>query len=203
MKTVELAQRIANYYRRPVVIRKVKSNPVTYTQKDNSLILKNAPLQQTLEREIVPEKRTPDAEKSLKDSMMVELRKLRKSPMVKIGAPLDVVDFLRHMEDYDRERAKILHLNTKNHIVGVENISTGSLNASIVHPREAVKGAILNNSAAVIFVHNHPSGNPEPSNEDREVHKKLKAAFGTVGIDLLDSIVIGKDGYRSLREEGM
>lgn len=203
MKTVELAQRIANFYRRPVLIRKIKSNPAFYTQKDNSMILKNPTQQQTLDRENVPEKRKTDAEKSLKDSMVVELRKLRRSPQVKINAPFDVVNFMRHMEDYDRERAKILHLNTKNQIVGVENISTGSLNASIVHPRESVKGAILNNSAAVIFVHNHPSGNPEPSSEDKEVHKKLKAAFGTVGIDLLDSIVIGKDGYRSLREEGM
>jgi len=64
-----------------------------------------------------------------------------------------------------------------------------------------LKGAILNNSAAVIFLHNHPSGNPEPSNADREVHGRLKEAFKTVGIDLLDSIVIGKDGYRSLKEE--
>ncbi len=139
----------------------------------------------------------------LPDTMRVELIRSRKPPKVKIGGPNDVAQFLRHVADYDRESAKILHLDTKNQVVGVENISTGSLNASIVHPREAVKGAILNNSNAVIFVHNHPSGNPAPSREDKEVHKNLKAAFGTVGIDLLDSIVIGKDGYHSLKEEGL
>lgn len=137
----------------------------------------------------------------LPDTMRVELIKSRKPPKAKIGGPNDVAQFLSHVADYDRESAKILHLDTKNQVVGVENISTGSLNASIVHPREAVKGAILNNSSAVIFVHNHPSGNPEPSREDMKVHKNLKAAFGTVGIQLLDSIVIGKDGYHSLKEK--
>lgn len=198
MKTIEIAQKLADHYMRPVLIRRTKRNPGTYVQKEHSMILRNPALQQTLEKEVVE-----PVKKDLKDSMLVELRKLRKSPKVSIGSPRDVVDFLQHMEDYDRERAKIIHLNTKNSIVGVENISTGSLNASIVHPREAIKGAILNNSAAVIFVHNHPSGNPVPSNEDKEVHKRLKNAFGTVGIDLLDSIIIGKDGYRSLKEEGL
>lgn len=150
---------------------------------------------------VEPEKRKEDH--GLPDTMRVELKKLRKPPKVKIGGPEDVAQFMRNVADYDRESAKILHLDTKNQVVGVENISTGSLNASIVHPREAVKGAILNNSNAVIFVHNHPSGNPEPSVEDLSIHKKLKEAFGTVGIDLLDSMVIGKDGHVSLRERGL
>lgn len=150
---------------------------------------------------VEPEKRKEDH--GLPDTMRVELRKFRKPPMAKIGGPNDVAQFMRHVADYDRESAKILHLDTKNQIVGVENVSTGSLNASIVHPREAVKGAILNNSNAVIFVHNHPSGNPEPSIEDMNIHKKLKEAFGTVGIDLLDSMIIGKDGHISLRERGL
>ncbi len=150
---------------------------------------------------VEPEKRKTDDE--LRDTMRIELKKFRKPPAAKIGGPEDVAQFMKHVADYDRESAKILHLDTKNQIVGVENISTGSLNATIVHPREAVKGAILNNSNAVIFVHNHPSGNPEPSVEDLSIHKKLKEAFGTVGIDLLDSMVIGKDGHVSLRERGL
>ncbi|MCL7412607.1 MAG: hypothetical protein M8353_03195 [ANME-2 cluster archaeon] len=137
------------------------------------------------------------------DTIRVELKKFRPAPLVQIGRPDDVVKLLKHIEDYDRESAKILHLDTKNQVVGVENISTGSLNASIVHPREAVKGAILNNSNAAIFVHNHPSGNPEPSSADIDVHDRLKNAFKTVGIDLLDSIVIGKDGYVSLKDRGL
>ncbi len=181
-----------------------EKNPFTYNQKiDEPLILRSDSKQATLEGikiELQPKSKEPI---KLEDSHLVELKKTRKTPTVKIGSPEDVVQYLSHMGDYDREKAKILHLNTKNQIVGVENISTGSLNASIVHPREALKGAILNNSAAVIFVHNHPSGNPEPSREDKEVHARLKNAFGTVGIELLDSIVIGKDGYRSLKEEGL
>lgn len=152
---------------------------------------------------VEPEKQQAKSESELPDTMRVELKKLRKPPKVKIGGPEDVAQFMKHVADYDRESAKILHLDTKNQIVGVENISTGSLNASIVHPREAVKGAILNNSNAVIFVHNHPSGNPEPSVEDMNIHRTLKEAFGTVGIDLLDSMVIGKDGHVSLRERGL
>lgn len=203
MRSEDIAQEIADHFGRPVIIRKVKSNPGTYTQKNYSMILQNPARQQTLDSGLPESPKQTYEHKQLEDSMQVELKKLRKRPKASIRRPEDAVDFMRHMEDYDRERAKILHLDTKNQIVGVENISTGSLNASIVHPREALKGAILNNSAAVIFLHNHPSGYPEPSNADREVHGKLKEAFKTVGIDLLDSIVIGKDGYRSLKEEGL
>lgn len=146
---------------------------------------------------------SPETQKVLPDTIRVELKKLRAPPLAQIKRPDDIVHFMKHVADYDRESAKILHLDTKNQVVGVENISTGSLNASIVHPREALKGAILNNSNATIFVHNHPSGNPEPSQADLNVHDMLKNAFKTVGIELLDSIVIGKDGYVSLKERGL
>ena len=214
MNAHKLAQKLADHYGLPVKVCEgsecgdqlvmVKKNPFTYNQKiEKPLILRSDSKQATLEGikiELQPKSKEPI---KLEDSHLVELKKTRKTPTVKIGSPEDVVQYLAHMGDYDREKAKILHLNTKNQIVGVENISTGSLNASIVHPREALKGAILNNSAAVIFVHNHPSGNPEPSREDKEVHQRLKNAFGTMGIELLDSIVIGKDGYRSLKEGGL
>ncbi len=200
----------------------VRKNPAEYQQTDHSLILRSNPRKpKPLPRKLISQdwvlretrqsslegvpisKIEPEKQAELKDSFIVGLKKTRPIPKVKINSPEDVTKFLGHVTDYDRERAKIIHLDTKNQIVGVENISTGSLNASIVHPRETVKGAILNNSNAVIFVHNHPSGNPEPSKEDRDVHRKLKNAFGTVGIELLDSIVIGREGYRSLREEGL
>jgi DNA repair protein RadC len=197
MRSKDIAQEIADHFGQPVIIRKVKGNPGTYTQKNYSMILQNPTMQQTLDNGLAETPKQAYEHKPLEDSMQVELKKLRKRPKASIRRPEDAVNFMRHMEDYDRERTKILHLDTKNQIVGVENISTGSLNASIVHPREALKGAILNNSAAVIFLHNHPSGNPEPSNADWEVHGRLKEAFKTADIDLLDSIEIGKDGYRS------
>ncbi len=127
---------------------------------------------------------------------------MRKKPDAKINSPEDVARLMKHMEDHDREHAEVLHLDTKNQVVGIENISTGSLNASIVHPRDTVKGAILNNSAAVIFVHNHPSGKPAPSTEDLELSKRLKESFKILGIDLLDSVIIGKDGHYSMKEAG-
>lgn len=136
------------------------------------------------------------------DTFKVQLIPLRAAPKVKIAGPEDVANLVREMEDYDRESAKIIHLDTKNQVMGIETISIGSLSASIIHPRETVKGAILNNSANVIFVHNHPSGVCEPSNEDIEISGNLKEAFETVSIVLLDSIIVGKGCHYSLRATG-
>jgi len=136
------------------------------------------------------------------DTFKVQLIPLRAAPTAKIGSPEDVVRLVREMEDYDRESAKIIHLDTKNQVMGVETISIGSLSASIVHPRETVTGAILNKSANVIFVHNHPSGICQPSNEDVEISGRLKESFELVGIVLLDSIIVGKGCHYSFRETG-
>jgi len=136
------------------------------------------------------------------DCQRVMIQRTRDCPKAKITFPEDVVTLLREMGDYERERAMILSLDTKNNVISIENISTGSLNASIVHPREAVKGSLLANAAHIIFAHNHPSGDPSPSVEDRAINKKLQEAFNIVGIDMLDSIIIGRDGYYSAREHG-
>lgn len=136
------------------------------------------------------------------NSFRVQLVPLRPSPKVRINSPIDVVNLVKEMEDYDREYAKIIHLDTKNNVVGTETISIGSTNQSIVHPRETVKGAILNNSTNVIFIHNHPSGVCEPSREDIEISDTLKKTFSLVGIEMLDSIIVGKGCYYSLRESG-
>lgn len=146
-------------------------------------------------------KQKPWAQRAI-DTFKVQLVPLRAAPSAKIGGPEDVAKLMREMEDYDRESAKLIHLDTKNQVMGVETISVGSLSASIVHPRETVKGAILNNSANVIFVHNHPSGICEPSQEDLEISRILKEAFAFVGIELLDSMIVGKGCHYSLREIG-
>ena len=137
------------------------------------------------------------------DTMRVKLCKTRDKPDVFIKSPSDIHAYMIKMEDYDREYGKLIHLNTKNGIVGVETVGIGSINANIVHPRELMKGAILNNSASVIFVHNHPSGNAKPSKEDIAVSKKLNKAFKEIGIDFLDSLVIGRDEFTSLKDEGV
>ena len=133
----------------------------------------------------------------------IRLQRTRDCPTgVEISGPEDAVKLMREMEGYDRERAMILHLSTKNQVLAVENISIGSLNAAIIHPRESIKGAVINSAANIIFLHNHPSGDPAPSIEDRAINKRLQEAFNIVGIDMLDSIIIGKDGYYSAREHG-
>jgi DNA repair protein RadC len=137
------------------------------------------------------------------DCVRVMLQRIRACPRGKISTPEDTVRLLREMQDMDRERGMMLHLDVKNNVVGIENISTGSLSSSIVHSREALKGAILSNAANVIFVHNHPSGDPAPSNEDMAIHRQLQKAFDDVGIELLDSIIIGRDSYFSFKEHGL
>ena len=103
----------------------------------------------------------------------------------------------------DREKFICLHLNIKNRIISFEVVSTGSLTSSIVHPREVYKGAILSNSASVIFMHNHPSGDPEPSIDDIEITNRLEKAGAILGINVLDHIIIGRDGFYSFRQHNL
>ena len=98
----------------------------------------------------------------------------------------------------DRECFWVVCLNGKNKVAGVNMASMGSLTSSTVHPREVFKPAILANAAGVILVHNHPSGDPTPSREDKEVTKRLKDAGGILGINVLDHIIIGGNCYSSL-----
>lgn len=120
-----------------------------------------------------------------------------------ISSPADVAQRVEYMEFYDREFGTVLHLDSKNRIVGTEIVSIGSLNAAIVHPREVYKKAVLSNSSHIIFIHNHPSGDPTPSREDNEITKKLAETGAILGISLLDSMVIGRGGkYYSFKEAG-
>ena len=95
-------------------------------------------------------------------------------------------------------------MDTKNQPVSINVVSVGSLNSSIVHPREVFKVAILSNAASIIIFHNHPSGDPTPSREDVNVTNRLKEAGKLIGIDLIDHIIIGSENsYCSLKEEGI
>jgi DNA repair protein RadC len=102
-----------------------------------------------------------------------------------------------------KEHFIILMLNTKNFLLGVETISIGSLNSSIVHPRELFKSAINKSAAAIILAHNHPSGDATPSREDIEVTKRIKSGGQLLGIDVIDHIIIGDNSYYSFKEEKM
>ena len=120
-----------------------------------------------------------------------------------ISSPADVDALLRgRMAHLDRERFVIVLLNTKNAVLATETVSIGTLSSSLVHPREVFKPAIQAGAAAVILVHNHPSGKTEPSREDRDVTRRLVDAGETIGIEVLDHVVIG-DGLLSFKEHGL
>lgn len=110
----------------------------------------------------------------------------------------DVYDYLGEMKNLGKEQLRGLYLNSHNHVVHDEVISIGTVNSNLVHPREVFRPAIEYSAAAVILAHNHPSGLSEPSDEDRRVTEQLVAAGKLVGIDVLDHVVISKDGWKSI-----
>ncbi|MGE4579382.1 MAG: JAB domain-containing protein [Desulfuromonadales bacterium] len=116
----------------------------------------------------------------------------RAKPGPLLDSPEKVFGLLQgELGQADRETFIVLHLNTKNELVARETVATGSLSSATVHPREVFKGAVLNNSASIICVHNHPSGNPEPSPEDFRLTQQLVLAGDVLGIGLLDHVIIG------------
>ncbi len=108
-----------------------------------------------------------------------------------------------HLRTLGREVFKVLLLTSRNTLIAEKTIFEGSLTESIVSPREVIKEAINHSAAAVVFVHNHPSGNPEPSAEDKRVTLLLKSACQTVGINVLDHIIIGDQGFFSFADAGL
>jgi DNA repair protein RadC len=124
-------------------------------------------------------------------------------PMPAVRAPEDVAKLVMdEMRTLDREHFRVILLNSKNRVISVETISVGTLNASIVHPREGLKPAIMKSAAAIILVHNHPTGVPTPSQEDIAITKRFVKAGEIVGIDVLDHIIIGNGQFQSLKELG-
>jgi DNA repair protein RadC len=124
-------------------------------------------------------------------------------PKRKVCSPKDVYTLMYpKMREQKKEKFITLCLDTKNQILREEVVSIGSLNASIVHPREVFKSALMESSASVIMVHNHPSGDPSPSREDIMVTEKMVEGGKILGIDVLDHIIIGEGRYVSLKDEG-
>ena len=109
--------------------------------------------------------------------------------------------FKGHFEAKDREEFVAVLLDGKNQVIGFNVVSVGSLTAALVHPREVFKPAILGNAAAIVLVHNHPSGDPEPSAEDRAITERLKQAGDLVGIRVLDHVVIGDGRFSSFADQ--
>ncbi len=121
-----------------------------------------------------------------------------------ITSPRQAADlFMEELRYKKKEYFKILLLNTKNHIISREEISVGSLSASIVHPREIFNLPLRKSAASIILFHNHPSGDPSPSQEDLEVTRRLADAGNILGVAVRDHIIIGDGCFFSFREKGL
>ena len=115
----------------------------------------------------------------------------------------DTKSFLQFkMAALEHETFCIMHLNSQHHLIEFEELFRGTINAAAVYPREVVKSVLDHNASAVILVHNHPSGVPEPSESDKTLTKSLKAALGLIDVPVLDHIVVGKECV-SFAERGL
>ena len=125
----------------------------------------------------------------------------RTLPNAYARTPSDIANLVRDIADQDREHFAVVLLNTKNRVLGIDLVSVGTLDASLVHAREVFKAAILANAANVVAC--HPSGDCTPSAEDIRITKSLKQAGEIVGIGVLDHVILTHDSHLSLREQGL
>ena len=145
--------------------------------------------------------------KSLELLALLELAKRlgekRKERSV-VTCPEDAADYaLPRLRYENKEHFCAILLNVKNHIIAWETVSIGSLTASVVHPREVFKPAIIKGAASIILVHNHPSGDPTPSKEDIEVTARMVQVGRVMDISILDHIIVGGDSFVSMKEKGV
>jgi len=139
---------------------------------------------------------------------IVRIQIIKESSMLykdrKVGSPKDAFNLMKGFFEFaDRELMIVCSLDTKNQPITINVASIGTLNSSLVHPRELFKAAILSNAASIIVAHNHPSGNPEPSSEDMNITNRLKECGKLLGIELIDHIIIGDERFASLKEKGI
>lgn len=126
-------------------------------------------------------------------------RKLTKQ----ISDPQSAYEAVKDLSINEQEVFRVVFLNTKNAIIGQKDIFKGTLDSSIVHPREIFKEAVKISSSNIIISHNHPSGNPEPSKQDINITLRLKECGKLMGIELLDHIIVGNDSFISLKDKGV
>lgn len=120
-----------------------------------------------------------------------------------IKQPKDIYEYLKYMSLFTEENLMLLCLNTKNKVIYSKLVSKGTINSSLVHPREVFTSAIKIQAASIVIVHNHPSGDPSPSSEDISITTRLRECSKIIGIDLLDHVIIGAGKYVSLKERGI
>ncbi|MFA5629298.1 MAG: DNA repair protein RadC [Dehalococcoidales bacterium] len=121
-----------------------------------------------------------------------------------LSSSQEVFDYLYHsMSGLKKEIFKVFYLNSQNQIIAIEDLFQGTVDSSVVHIREVIESAIKHKAVSMIFAHNHPSGNPTPSRSDKDLTRDLVMAAGTVGLKVLDHIVIGENKYYSFSGEGL
>ncbi|MBE6034662.1 RadC family protein [Aminipila sp.] len=127
-----------------------------------------------------------------------------KQMRINVNNPEAIADlFMEKMRYYKKEFFDVVMLNTKGDVIAIENTAIGDLNCTIIHPREIFCKAVKKSASAVIFIHNHPSGNPTPSKEDIEITKRLVKAGEVLGIRVLDHIIIGDGTFLSLKNKNL
>ena len=150
--------------------------------------------------------------KNIKASQIIAIgelvRRINMLNLIRVGksitSPTDIANLvMKEMVSLKQEVLKLIMLDTKNNIIGIKDVFKGSLNTSIVHPREIFKEALKKSSSSIIICHNHPSGDSTPSKEDINITIRLKECSKIIGIDLLDHLIIGKNQYVSLKEKGI
>ena len=120
-----------------------------------------------------------------------------------INSPEDIAKELSHIKENKKENFVVLYLDARNKLIYKETVSIGSLNANLVHPREVFEPAVRHLAAQIILAHNHPSGDPEPSEDDLEITKRLTESGKILGIEVVDHIIITKTGFLSFKEKNL
>lgn len=142
----------------------------------------------------------------IKAALEIGKRLLREESSIKkkINNASDLVDYYKpYMRDMKKEIFKLIMLDVKNKIIKDSTISEGSLTESIVHPREVLREIVRASAASVIFLHNHPSGESNPSKNDMDITERLVEACNIIGVKVLDHIILGEDNFTSFAQEGL
>lgn len=136
----------------------------------------------------------------VRESRTVYIGKARRA--MQLSSPAEAAEFMSHLQDFVEEHFCVIILNNKNTVVTWREVSVGTVSEALVHPREVFRAAIEHGGSGVIVVHNHPSGDTQPSREDISTTKRLADAGGIIGIQLIDHIIVAQNGYASLKELG-
>lgn len=141
------------------------------------------------------------AKRVIKDTIKEEREKNESKSVI---TPEEAVDIIRNkIVDYNKEQFMVISFDTRQKVIGIDTSTNGTLTASLVHPRETFECAIKRHAASILAAHNHPSGNPEPSEEDIKITKRLTEAGKIIGIELLDHIIVTRSSFFSFKEKGM